>query len=130
MAGGAAGGKRSRGNPLVAIMTPALARVWRGLKEQQCKADLARCAAAIACYEAEKGRYPGSLADLFPGFLAAIPADPFAKSSTFVYRTEGAAATIYSLGVDGDDDGGLAFDADAGGDPTDSDLVWTLNRRP
>jgi hypothetical protein len=117
-------------NPLVALLTPAIGKLWSTWKDGQVNADLARVASALACYQVEKGRYPESLGHLVPDYLPALPLDLFSNGLPLAYLTEGAAATVHSLGPDGDDDGGRAVDeeADFTGAP-DGDLVWTVKRR-
>jgi hypothetical protein len=115
-------------NPLVGLMVPSLRKAVSGWKRHQLNADLAQCAAAIACHQTDKGRSPSALKDLVPDYLPALPMDPYAAGATFVYRTEGPTAIIYSWGPD-KDDGGRAFDAEAGGDPDEGDLVWKVKLR-
>lgn len=70
-----------------------------------------RLVIAIRRFALEKGELPADLNALVPGYLAAVPSDPFSEGG-FVYSPEadahtGAAFTLYSLGADGVDNGGL-----------------------
>jgi hypothetical protein len=66
----------------------------------------ARIALAIARYRlAHAGALPTSLSDLVPGYLSAVPQDPL-SGAPMRFRTEPGAYTVYSVGMDGDDDGG------------------------
>jgi hypothetical protein len=65
-----------------------------------------RIAVAIARYRlAHAGAVPGRLDDLVPQFLAAVPADPLSEAP-MMFLSEPGAYTIYSVGMDGKDDGG------------------------
>lgn len=63
-------------------------------------------AAALARHHAATGRYPASLAELGP-LLPQIPADPW-SGKPLLYRAEGDSYTLYSVGFDGIDNGGVA----------------------
>ena len=115
-------------NPIVSILAPSMARAWSSEKRARARSTLQKCAVAIACHQAETGRTPGTLNDLIPKYLAALPGDPYAKDGTLAYRIDGHVATVYSLGEDGDDDGGKAAPEDDLG-TRDCDIVWTVKRR-
>jgi hypothetical protein len=69
---------------------------------------LLRCAlAAVAAerYRREHGDWPQAVADLVPGYLPAVPLDPF-DGQPLRYRRTDSGAVIYSVGEDGRDDGG------------------------
>jgi len=67
---------------------------------------------ALRAYRLEHGAYPIALSALVPGYLKAVPDDPFALSGTLRYRLAGAKFVLYSVGPDGNDDGGKPiFDA-------------------
>ncbi len=67
---------------------------------------------ALRAYRLEHGAYPAALSALAPGYLKAVPDDPFALSGPLRYRLAGAKFVLYSVGPDGNDDGGKPiFDA-------------------
>jgi hypothetical protein len=69
---------------------------------------LLRCAVvAVAAerYRLAHGDWPRAIADLVPGYLPAVPLDPF-DDAPLRYRRTDSGAVIYSVGVDGRDDGG------------------------
>jgi hypothetical protein len=75
----------------------------------------ARAMLALELFRIREGHYPEKLADLVPGEIDAIPPDPFATSATLRYRrtqAEGGTAAdaylLYSVGYDGEDNGGKA----------------------
>jgi hypothetical protein len=71
-------------------------------------------ALAAERYRREHGDWPRALADLVPGYLPAVPLDPFDGQPLRYRRTE-SGAVIYSVGEDG---------RDAGGDPTPPPGEW------
>jgi len=65
-----------------------------------------RIAVAITRYRlAHGGTVPSRLEELVPEYLAAVPQDPL-SGGPMRLRTEPGAYTVYSVGMDGDDDGG------------------------
>src|SRR5262249_9040079 len=67
-----------------------------------------RCAAvmvALERYRRANKHWPGSLADLVPTYMAKVPLDPFNRSALH-YRRLDNGVVIYSVGPDGQDDGG------------------------
>ncbi len=80
---------------------------------------LERTALALAAHKARTGRWPSALADLTPGLLKAVPDDLFQgpAGGPIRYKTASGGYVLYSLGVDGDDDGGAETqDSDDDGD--------------
>lgn len=64
---------------------------------------------ALRAYPAERGGFPASLDALVAaGCLARVPQDPFA-GAPLRYRRAGGRYVLYSVGPDGDDDGGRAI---------------------
>ena len=74
------------------------------------KAQLGRLAFALAAYRADHGRYPAKLAQLSPAYVAEIPKDFFDNDSDLRYRPQGDGYILYSVGVNGKDDGGRSED--------------------
>jgi hypothetical protein len=69
------------------------------------KMRLLICDLAIRGYSLDRGRYPVKLADLVPDFLPEVPKDPF-SGGPFAYRPTPKGYLLYSVGVNGVDDGG------------------------
>ena len=61
---------------------------------------------ALRAYHLDHGGYPPTLNALIPGYLSRVPDDPFAVSSQLHYRRQGSNYVLYSIGPDGNDDGG------------------------
>ena len=65
---------------------------------------------ALRLHQLEKGAYPAKLEALVPQYLDAVPIDPFSPDrSGLVYKPEANSYSLYSVGPDGKDDGGLSF---------------------
>ena len=60
---------------------------------------------AIRLHRERDGRFPESLAGLVPRFLAVVPDDPFA-GRPLIYRPIESGYLLYSIGPNGEDDGG------------------------
>jgi len=84
--------------------------------------ELLACELAIYGYVTQHGSPPASLDDLVPDFLPHVPVDGFSADETSLkYLVEGDGFILYSVGADGDDDGGRVtewpgFTRDAEGD--------------
>jgi hypothetical protein len=63
---------------------------------------------ALAAHLHECGSYPASLAELCPKYIADVPKDPFSDGE-FLYRREEDGYLLYSVGRNGNDDGGRNF---------------------
>lgn len=61
---------------------------------------------ALRAYKLDHGGYPAALSTLVPGYLKAVPTDPFSLSRPLNYKPKGATFVLYSVGPDGKDDGG------------------------
>ncbi len=86
--------------------TDAYARVWYRL-QTNCR----RIAVAIAVrlYQADHaGQLPPTLEELVPEYLPAVPRDALAEDAPVRYDAE--RARVWTVGEDGDDDGGISLD--------------------
>ena len=63
-------------------------------------------AVALKRYQLRYGRYPEDLATLVPEFLPAVPRDPVDGQSLRYHANTDGAFTLYSVGEDGEDQGG------------------------
>ena len=62
---------------------------------------------ALAGWRAEKGSYPDRLDVLSPGWLKAVPQDPF-TDKPLIYRRQGEGYVLYSVGANMIDEGGVS----------------------
>ena len=98
-----------RAVPSWAILTPLILPAASKLGEASRRkhAHVRSLAALLAAerYRRAKGRWPASLAELVPEFLAAVPADPY-DGAPLRYRRLDDGVTAYAVGADRVDDGG------------------------
>ena len=83
---------------------------------------LLRLELALQEYRKRHGRYPATLAQLASEITTAVPLDPFTERP-LVYRLQGSAYLLYSLGPDQADDGGTPASTRNLGPKTRGDLV-------
>jgi hypothetical protein len=65
-------------------------------------------ALALAKYRADRASYPAKLDDLKPDYVREVPNDPF-NDAPLHYRPEKDGYLLYSVGINGKDDGGLSY---------------------
>jgi hypothetical protein len=101
------------GSLLVRKLSPSVVKV--GNVSRRSHADL-RCMIVMLAaerYRRERrehgGRWPDKLADLTPDYLKGVPTDPFDGKPIRFRRTADGVA-VYSVGLDGEDDGGNLSD--------------------
>jgi hypothetical protein len=98
-----------RALPPSAILTMQVAS-WPTRTGENCRLKTAQVRALMALvaverYRLKNGKWPASLEELKPDFLAAVPLGPFdGKPLRYSRRPEG--VTVYSVGPNGVDDGG------------------------
>jgi hypothetical protein len=94
----------------------------------------AATALALRLYAADHaGRLPGTLADLVPAYLPALPLDPFASNKPLNYLPDAANPLLYSVGENGLDEQGNASPIHPRNDPSRwecYDAVYHLTRQP
>jgi hypothetical protein len=96
-----------KGNILLEMMAPAFARV--GELSHRNKTDVQATLAILSLlrFKADEGSYPQGLRQLIDsGRLKELPTDPY-SDEPLVYRLTADGFTLYSLGADFDDDGGV-----------------------
>ena len=114
---------------LAAIALPALLGQNQRVAQRQTALDQARVACALERYRLRHKDYPEALAELSPELLDGIPVDVPA-GGPLKYRRQGRGYLLYSLGLDGKDEGGrVGLDPKQPGrlDPIRGDWVWTID---
>lgn len=106
---------RQIGRMLVALLVPAISSVAKAEDRGAIYGAFGQIALALAAYRAEHGEYPADLAQLVPKYLAAVPEDPFANAP-LRYKRRHAGCLVYSVNVNGKDDGGASFNVNPEGD--------------
>ncbi len=83
---------------------------------------------ALQAYHQDYKAYPTTLDALMPGYLKAMPTDPFALSGPLQYKPTGTKYRLYSVGPDGKDDSGKPIFASTLSVPTsikmDDGRLW------
>jgi hypothetical protein len=97
------------GQVLVALLLPAIGHATEAEDRGRMLHEVTRLGFALAAYKADRGAYPAKLADLSPTYVAKIPQDIF-SGRDLVYRRHDRGFLLYSVGVNGRDDGGLSYD--------------------
>lgn len=103
--------------------------------DRRSTALLRSTSAALACerFRRDRGRWPDALAELIPNYGASVPVDPFDfRPLKYVARPNG--RIVYSVGPDGQDDGGAIYpeprNEDATGDYPDIGFrLWDVPSR-
>jgi hypothetical protein len=100
-----------------------------GYYQTRCRLDAGLAMLAIAEYHRRNGRYPGTLDDLLPEFLPRLPID-YANRQALRYRRTAEGYLLYSIGVNGKDDGGTAAaDRPTRFDERNLDVVFSAVQR-
>jgi hypothetical protein len=113
------------GDVLVCLLVPAVRKVQSASDRAQQNQDNLMLAFALAWYQRDHGHYPKELAELAPRYLPAVPGDLF-SGKPLVYQMEPEAYILYSVGINGKDDGGRGYDDQPPGD----DLVIRMPLPP
>jgi hypothetical protein len=91
---------------LTGLLAPALSSCIRSGVRSQALHRAAAVAVAATRHRIETGSLPESLDDLVPSYLPLDPADPFADAAPLRLKKSDDSLVIYSVGPDGEDDGG------------------------
>jgi hypothetical protein len=93
------------------LLLPTLTKLSEASRRKHAYLRCTIAALAVERYRQEKTAWPGTLAQLCPTYLAAVPLDPF-DGKPLRYRRLDDGVVIYSVGSDGvDNDGTLDRDA-------------------
>ena len=87
------------GDILVVMLLPAHERAVREYFNTIATARLTQIFITLRCYQLEHGKLPDTLEALAPGYLQAIPVDPF-NGKPFGYDPTGEAPRMWSVGAD------------------------------
>jgi hypothetical protein len=109
---------------LDAIALPTFTRAWQAMAHHQSLADQAFIACALERYRLAHGEYPPDLASLEPAFADWIPHDIIGGGQFHYRRLNSTRFTLYSIGWNEKDEGGLAPDINSLADYAKADWVW------
>jgi hypothetical protein len=88
------------------LLVPALSRVFEAQARSQARHRAAAVLLAATRARLEAGALPESAESLVPEWLLALPADPFRTEGPLTVKTNADGWLVYSVGPDGEDDGG------------------------
>lgn len=111
-------------NLLYRMLVPALSRAFSKAMRADQTAVMAATACALERHWKKHGAYPESLAALVPEFVPEAPRDLMDGQPLRYRRTETGLFQLWSVGLDGTDNGGVAKVKDAGADELGQDWVW------
>jgi len=103
------------GDFVICVMMPATGNVQNADDRRAQVQRNVHVAFGLDGYYRDHGRYPAKLEDLAPRYLATVPDDLF-SGRALIYRLTEKGYLLYSIGVNGIDDGGRASDDDPPGD--------------
>jgi peroxiredoxin len=103
------------GDIIICLMIPAIHKVQGAFDKMKQTHDNLHVAFALARYHCDHGRYPKNLDELAPKYLDRIPQDIF-SGKPLIYRPTENGYMLYSVGVNGKDDGGRGYDDEPQGD--------------
>jgi len=106
---------------IAVIRVPNFSKALQTTARNQTMLDQARIACALERYRLAHGEYPETLDALAPQFLAAIPHDIIGGQPLHYRRAADGAFILYSVGWNGQDDGGVP-----GKTAADGDWVWSV----
>ena len=92
-------------NLMLSLITPAFESAIKSDRQSLAFSQLVDLGLALRAYQFAQGRYPETLDALVPEYVEAIPLD-FATGAPLKYERRGDGVVVYSVGPDGEDDGG------------------------
>jgi hypothetical protein len=101
------------------VAMSAIPSSFRALARSEAQLDLMRIGLTLERFRAEEGAYPDTLSAIASRLGGEVPVDPFTGSS-YGYSHDGRTFTLYSVGMNGQDDG-------ARHDYANGDIVWRGN---
>ena len=103
---------------ILALRTGALWQAEAEYRGAVVEGLMARAVLAAGQYRAEQGKWPESLQVLVPRYLEAVPKDPFSREAgaAVVYLVNAEGIRMYSVGLNGEDEGGVNRGKDNGPD--------------
>ncbi len=113
-------------NFMAKVFLPALGASGRKACREQISVDLARVAIALERYHLAHGEFPESLDALAPQFIAQVPHDIIGGKPLKYRREANGQFTLYSVGWNEKDDGGMTGYRKGGSAPDfeSGDWVW------
>jgi len=112
------------------LLLPSLGGYAEKSARAKSSVDLARVACALERYRVANGQFPDTLDALAPKFIAKLPHDVINGQSLNYRRTDDGQFVLYSVGLNGTDDGGTVVLTKNGNlDQNKGDWVWRYPAR-
>jgi hypothetical protein len=102
-------------HPLATVALPSFEHIFVDKAAHLARFRSARTGLAVERFRLGEGGLPGNLSELVPGHLDEVPNDPF-DGKPLRYKRLDPGYVVYSIGRDGDDDGGEERDRRDDGD--------------
>jgi hypothetical protein len=123
----------------VELLVPAFDKLWNKIIVSDGERDGVFVGLALELYHRKHSKWPESLAELSPQWLPQLPVDAI-TGQPLHYKVVDDRPVVYSVGADGDDDGGrrvtddsaltLVPKAPTGSTPDDGDwVIWSTGKR-
>jgi len=114
---------------LAKMLIPALSNIQEKAIHIQVKLELAKVAIDLERFYLKHGSYPDSLDDLSPTYRLTPPLDPMTQKALSYRRNEGGGFEMFSVGMNGTDDGGKHIKKPKRNqtNPPD-DLLWRIEK--
>jgi hypothetical protein len=112
----------TRPSPLTALLFPSFTAAFNAKSKVLAVRESLLTAIAAERYRHQTGQFPAQLADLVPDYLASARLDPF-DGRPLRFKPGESDILIYSIGLDGKDDGGQ----NSSGNPSEPDIVLRLS---
>jgi len=103
------------GNLCFTLLLPAADKIDNSVERARQAHENTCLAFALAWYRCDQGRYPQDLGGLVPKYVASVPDDIF-SGKPLIYRLAQDGYLLYSVGVNGKDEGGLGYGDEPPGD--------------
>ena len=118
---------RARG-PVMTMMLP-VAPIENAQRRSEALSAATRVALAATRMRLDTGAWPDTSEDLVPRFLGSVPLDPYAAEGTMKITPIDGGIVIFSVGPDGEDNGGPPKRGDFSIDPGQDDVgLWVAPR--
>ena len=116
------------GQTFLSLLLPATKACMEAEDRAAMSFELDKLAFALAAYRVDHGSYPAKLEELKPKYVAEVPKDFFANDGPLHYEVKDGGYLLYSVGVNGRDDGGKGMDDRNEDSPEDwDDLVVRMS---
>ena len=123
-------GQQSPYRLLAAMLAPATGNSMNKVVRAQTLEKMAMVACALERHHLKHQVFPETLSALVPEFLSAPPLDPMNNQPFHYQRTEDGWFQLYSVGLNGQDDGGVFKFKKSGSSQEELDWPWPVPSRP